>query len=130
MNLTEEKRQRLIDKVLKQLKSDISRGDVSAADELLHFVPNKNLMGFLNNEMQDEYYEEENEIDAFKKKWGQTHSEITANLNYPMSHTDSDELLMVDFFWMDSDSKWYPKCSSLYTEKEQAIADLLRKNFF
>jgi len=129
MNLTEEKRQRLIDKVLEKIEYDISVGDVTAVDELLHFVPNKNLMGFLDDQMRDEYYEKEDEIDDFKKKWGQTHSEITANLGYPKSHTDSDELLMVDFFWSDSDCKWYPKCASLYTEKEQAIADLLHRDF-
>ena len=66
------------------------------------------------------------EILAFKKQWEQSHSEITANLGYPRSHSDSDELLMVDYFWIEKDKRWYPKSSSLYTPREQLIADYIR----
>lgn len=68
------------------------------------------------------------EITDFKKKWGQSHSEITANLDYPRSHSQSDELLMVDFFWIEKDKKWYNKSASMFTDREQELADYLRGN--
>lgn len=66
------------------------------------------------------------EILGFKRKWEQSHLEITANLGYPKSHSDSDDLLMVDFFWVEKDKRWYPKSASLYTPREQLIADYIR----
>jgi hypothetical protein len=66
------------------------------------------------------------ELNEFKKKWGQYHNEITANLGYPLKHSASDELLMVDYFWNEEEKMWYPKSASLYSEREQAIADYLR----
>lgn len=68
------------------------------------------------------------EIETFKKNWGQSHSEATSNLGYPRSHAESDELLMEDFFWVEKDKKWYNKESSLFTERDQVIADYLRNN--
>jgi hypothetical protein len=64
------------------------------------------------------------EIKAFKESWGQSHSEICANLGY--SKKGSDELLMEDFFWIEADKKWYNKESSLFTEREEEIANYLR----
>ena len=64
------------------------------------------------------------EIKAFKKTWGQSHSNACAELGY--SKKTSDDLLMLDFFWVDEDRKWYNKESSLFTEREQQIADYLR----
>lgn len=64
----------------------------------------------------------------FKNDWGQTHSEITANLDYPKSHAKSDELLMEDYFWLEDNKQWYPKISGGYSERDQEIADYLRNN--
>jgi hypothetical protein len=127
--LTEEKRQRLIDRVIDQIKYDISIGDVRAVDELLHFVPNQNLIGFLSDDENKLYYEFEDEIKKFKEDWGQSHSEITANLNYPRSHSEADELLTDNYFWIESDKKWYNRSASGFTEKEQEIAQYLFDNF-
>lgn len=66
------------------------------------------------------------EVSEFKKKWGQKHVEICGNLGYEFAHNQSDELLMVDFFYIETEKKWYPKSASLYTEEEQLIADYLR----
>jgi len=43
----EEKFQQLVDDVIEQIKKDIADGDVTAIDELLKFVPEKNLKGYL-----------------------------------------------------------------------------------
>jgi hypothetical protein len=64
------------------------------------------------------------EIKEFKENWGQTHSEICANLDYSIK--GSDELLILDYFWVDADKKWYNKNASLFTEREQEIANYLR----
>jgi hypothetical protein len=63
------------------------------------------------------------EIDKFKKDWGQTHEEITANLELELN--GSDELLMDDYFWIDNDQIWCNKHASMFTEREQEIADFL-----
>jgi hypothetical protein len=65
------------------------------------------------------------EITNFKMKWGQTHSGITAELGYSIRHSQSDELLMEDFFWIEKDKKWYNKHCSFFTKREQEIADFL-----
>jgi hypothetical protein len=66
------------------------------------------------------------EIEEFKEKWGQYHNEVTASLGYPLSHSKSDELLMEDYFWIEEDKMWYNKSASMFTPREQAIADYLR----
>jgi len=68
------------------------------------------------------------EINEFKAYWGQGHGEICANLDYDPK--TSDDLLMEDYFWMESRKEWYPKISSIYTEREQIIADGLRDGRF
>jgi len=65
------------------------------------------------------------EIAQWKKDWGQTHSEITAELGYPRSHAESDGLLMEDYFWVEKDKRWYNRHASMFTPREQAIADYL-----
>jgi len=127
LKLTEEKKQRLIDKVIEQIKYDVAMGDVEALDELLKFCSNQSLFDFLCDDCQKEYNDFEKDIEEFKKNWGQSHSDITAILDYPRSHSESDELLMVDYFFLESDKRWYPKISSCYTDKEQEIADKLRE---
>lgn len=124
MKLTEEKKQRLIDRVIEQIKKDIADGDVEALDELLKFSPNKNLMAFLSDDEQKAYYNTENEILEFKKNWGQSHSEICANLGYD---NDCSEILIDDYFWIEEDQMWYNKSASMFTEREKEIADMLRQ---
>lgn len=45
-----EHKQELVDKCLEQIKEDVSKGDVTAIDELLMFVPIKYLKGYLPEE--------------------------------------------------------------------------------
>ena len=66
------------------------------------------------------------EIEEFKRYWGQSHSEITANLGYSRKHSESDDLLMVDYFWIEKDKAWYPKSASTFSARDEAIADYLR----
>jgi hypothetical protein len=40
----------LINRVLEQIKADLSMGDLTALDELLTFVPKENLIGYLPEE--------------------------------------------------------------------------------
>ena len=41
-------KQELIEAVIKQIQEDIQRGDLTALEELLMFVPNTYLNGYLN----------------------------------------------------------------------------------
>jgi len=68
------------------------------------------------------------EIAEFKENWGQSHGEITSELGFPRSHAEADELILDtgNYFWIEADKKWYNRCASLFTEREQAIADYLR----
>ena len=43
----------LIDSVIEQIKEDIKDGDLTAIDELLRFVPKKNLIGYLPEDLND-----------------------------------------------------------------------------
>jgi hypothetical protein len=60
----------------------------------------------------------------FIEDWGQTTEEVCANLGYDVE--DSDDLLVLDYFWEGVSEMWLPKESSLYSKKEQKIADKLR----
>ena len=62
-------------------------------------------------------------IIQFKKAWGQSHKELCLNLGYA---EDAEDLLMSDYFWLESTSQWYPKSASLYSKEEQKIANQLR----
>ena len=68
------------------------------------------------------------EIEEFKENWGQSQGEITSELGFPESHAKSDDLIIAtgNYFWDEKDKKWYNKCASMFTEREQAIADYLR----
>jgi hypothetical protein len=68
------------------------------------------------------------EIKAYLKGWGQKHGEITANLDYPRSHAESDELLMENYFFLEGRKEWYPKLNRMYSKREQLIADYVRNN--
>lgn len=63
------------------------------------------------------------EIKEFKETWGQTHSEICSALN--LDNEGAEDSLRSDYFWLEKDQKWYPAFCSLYTEREQEIADYL-----
>jgi len=139
MKLSPNDKQRLIDKVIEQMKIDIAGEDWSAIDELLHFVPDENLLGYLPDEDPDGGYTRndgstqeaddasmteptDEEIEKFKEDWGQTDEEIKANLDLP---DDSDELLMDEYFWIPNDEIWCNKDASFFTPREQEIADYL-----
>lgn len=70
------------------------------------------------------------EIKEWKKNWGQSHGEITSCLGFPRSHAESDELILDtgNYFWIEKDHKWFNRCTSMFTEREQQIADYLRAN--
>jgi hypothetical protein len=48
----------LIDRVIEQIKADLSMGDVTALEELLTFVPKENLLGYLPEEEWEQYENE------------------------------------------------------------------------
>ena|ERR1035437_819203 len=66
------------------------------------------------------------EIDEYKKKYGRSHMSLCDMLGYHQSHNLSDELLMEDYFYVEVDHKWYNKSNSMYTPREQAIANYLK----
>jgi hypothetical protein len=117
------KNQRLIDIAIRQIKDDINDGDVTALEVLLWRLSQKKLFHFLSEDLQIEYKKKEKAYDNFIKNWGQTHAEICTELGYDIE--GSDELLMEDYFWVVTLMKWFPKCSSMYTDEEQEIADLM-----
>ena len=43
----------IIEAVIEQIKEDIMMGDVTALYELLEFLPKKNLLGYLPEEVSD-----------------------------------------------------------------------------
>ena len=120
-----EKKQRLIDIAIRQIQDDINDCDLTALEELLWFLSEKKLFGFLSDELQNEHKKNEKAYDDFIKKWGQTHSEICAELGYDVE--DSDELLMEDYFWVEGLKQWFPLCSSMSTDEEQDIANSLKE---
>lgn len=67
-------------------------------------------------------------VSEFKKKYGKNHMAICNDLGYPFEHNQSDELLMVDYFFLETTKHWYPIISLVYTPEEQLIADYLRLN--
>ena len=75
-------------------------------------------------ENHDEIAFTKDEIETFKEEWGQSHEEICAALD--LDEEDAGAVLTSDYFWLHKDKKWYPKFSSMYSEKEQEIADYLR----
>jgi len=64
------------------------------------------------------------EKEDFIDEWGQYTDEVCAELGYDPD--TSDDLLMEDYFFHAESNKWIPKSSSLYTPREQSIADYLR----
>jgi hypothetical protein len=55
--LTEERQQELVDAVIEELKKDMQIGDFTVLDELLKFIPAKNLVQALPEEQWSEFPE-------------------------------------------------------------------------
>jgi hypothetical protein len=64
------------------------------------------------------------EIQSFKAYWGQTHDELCNALG--LDNPTSDDIIMLDYFWIAEDKMWYNKEASTFTERDQEIADYLR----
>jgi len=64
------------------------------------------------------------EVEKFILNWGQSHNSICGNLGYDVE--DSEDLLMVDYFWLPTNEVWLNKSSSMFEGKDQMIADYLR----
>jgi hypothetical protein len=50
----EEKKQKLITQVIEQIKEDINDNYLESLEELLNFIPNENLLGYLQEEKANE----------------------------------------------------------------------------
>ena len=71
------------------------------------------------------------DLDSYERKefvngWGQTHKEICEELGYWENGLESDDLIMIDYFWLVPENVWLPKLLSLYTEREEEVANQLR----
>lgn len=64
------------------------------------------------------------EVKDFIEKWGQSTNEVCTELGY--DEDTCDDLLEVDFFYHERSRRWIPICNSMYSEREQAIADFLK----
>lgn len=71
----------------------------------------------------DESEPTDEEIEKFKEDWGQTDDEIKVNLE--LDEDCDDILLMDDYFWIPNDEIWCNKHTSMFTDREQRIADFL-----
>jgi len=56
IKLDEEQKQRIVDQCIEQIKQDLKYGDETAIDELLKFVPDEKLIGFLPDDDQPRFY--------------------------------------------------------------------------
>ena len=65
------------------------------------------------------------EIKEFKENWGQSESEVCSALN--LDEEEAGAFLVNDYFYLEREQKWYEKFSSMYSEREQEIADYLRE---
>ena len=63
-------------------------------------------------------------MEEFVNNWGQSHNDICRNLE--LEATDCDDILMLDYFYIESYEVWIPKNSSLYSNEEQSIANELK----
>ena len=62
------------------------------------------------------------DVENFTLEYGQSHSQICDALDYDPE--TSDDLLVVDYFWMPIEEIWCPK--TFNDERTQMIADYLR----
>lgn len=69
------------------------------------------------------------EIEDFKENWGQTHEEICNCLEYDYDDDSVDEEIISDgYFWLATSNIWCNRSASMFTEREQEIADFLFEN--
>ena len=68
----------LINRVLEQVKADLSMGDLTAIEELLTFVPKENLIGYLPEEEWEQY---ENDYQCQNCGGGFTRDEMDFDVN-------------------------------------------------
>jgi len=68
----------LINRVIEQIKADVSMGDVTAIEELLTFVPKENLIGYLPEEEWEQY---ENDYQCQNCGGGFTREEMDFDVN-------------------------------------------------
>jgi len=70
------------------------------------------------------------EIEDFVNEWGQTDDEICTPLGYEEGDPGSIEMIMGDGYkWFECYQKWFPKSSSMYSEREQQIMDYLNLKY-
>ena len=69
---------KLIERVLEQIKADLSMGDLTAIEELLTFVPKENLIGYLPEEEWEQY---ENDYQCQNCGGGFTRDEMDFDVN-------------------------------------------------
>jgi len=62
------------------------------------------------------------DVESFTLEWGQSHDQLCYALGYDPE--TSDDLLVVDYFWMPVEEIWCPKIFN--DERVQMIADYLR----
>jgi len=68
----------LINRVLEQVKADLSMGDLTAIEELLTFVPKENLIGYLPEEEWERF---ENDYQCQNCGGGFTREEMDFDVN-------------------------------------------------
>jgi hypothetical protein len=69
---------KLIERVVEQIKADLSMGDVTAIEELLSFVPRENLIGYLPEEEWERF---ENDYQCQNCGGGFTREEMVFDVN-------------------------------------------------
>ena len=108
------------------MKTDLKMLMNSTEDYLFSSVSTNDFMGSSSERFEstcEELIALNKEISDFKENWGQSHVEICSNLEY--DEDDSDDLLVDDYFWIESDKIWINRHASFFTEREQEIANLL-----
>jgi hypothetical protein len=66
------------------------------------------------------------DVDDFKKKWSQSHSEICSELGY--DEEEGWNLIPDTYFYHEKDGVWYNRECSLFTAREELIAEWVYQN--
>ena len=121
-------KQPVVNALIDVLAEDIAKGDTTVLDELLLRIPYDVLKYCLPEDMWADFnIPTDAGIQEFKAEWGQEELDICAELRYEVGDDGTSELLMSDgYFWNDDASLWYPESSSMYSKRQQEIADHLR----
>jgi hypothetical protein len=108
------------------MKIDLKMLMNSKEDFLFSSISTNDFMGSSSERFEstcEELISLNKEISDFKENWGQSHEEICCCLGY--DEEDSEDLLVEDYFWIESDEIWINRNASDFTEREKEIADLL-----